>query len=185
MNDTPSGADVVSGASLFKDDGLETLVGIPMLLHSVTFRTGTFDKARGYAADYVSVEALIADETELRRAMKRGQFTATQAELLQPEENIILNDGSTGIYRQLVKHLCDKGLIGIPEGPDTGEKGESRWDVPRSQWLGSAIEITRGDDDALSDTAFPVRLYCPRGLRKSEYVSPVNPRETARTYYLA
>jgi hypothetical protein len=45
--------------------------------------------------------------------------------------------------------------------------------------------MTRDSDGTLSDTTFNIRLICPRGLRVSEYASPVNDRETARTYYLA
>lgn len=181
--DLMQGADTVSGASLFKDEGLNTLVGIPFLIHSITFRPGIIRD--GIQQDYVSIEALLADAETMRRAIKRGQFTAVQAELLQPEENIILNDGSTGIFRQVVKYLNDNGYIALPEGPESGDKGNCRYDLPRTSWEGTAVEMTVENDGTLSDTTYPVRLFCPRGLRVSEYTSPVNPSEKARTFYLA
>jgi len=178
------GAHTTTGASLFKGDALAQLVGVPCLITSATFRPGIYDKVSKTQFDYVSVEAMVAPVAELTKALLRGQITAAQADLLTPGETIVINDGSTGIYRQFTKYLSELGAIKLPSGDAEGEKGASRFDAPRNKWLGSAVEVTVQADGTFADTRFPVRLMCPRGLRASTYPSPVNPAETVTTYYL-
>lgn len=67
-----------------------TLIGQPMMVGKVTFNKG----------DY-------------------GPFASITA--VDPaNEEFVFNDGSTGVYRQVVGYLQDKGLINVDK-PDTGE----------------------------------------------------------------
>jgi hypothetical protein len=180
------GAHTTTGASLFKDEALARLVGVPQVITSVTFRPGIKDKATGTVFDYVSVESRIAPQHVLVKAMKRGQFDASTAEMLDPNETVVFNDGSTGIFRQITRYLEDTGIIALPDGENEGEKGASRYDRPREEWKGSAVEVVRNADGTLADTRYPVRLVLPRGLRSSTYVNAyTSGDETATTYYLA
>jgi hypothetical protein len=179
-------AHTTTGASLFKEEALARLVGVPQLITSFTFRPGIKDKATGTVFDYVSVESMIAPETELKRALRRGQFPVDTAELLTPGETVVFNDGSTGIFRQVTRYLESIGAIVLPDGENEGEKGASRYDRPREEWKGSAVPITRDNNGTLSDTRYPVRLMLPRGLRSSTYTNAyTSGDETATTYYLA
>ena len=178
-------AHTTHGASLFKDAALASLVGVPMVLTSATFRHGIKDKATGIVSDYVSLEAQVAPQAVLMKAMKRGQFTTQTAEMLDPGESIVLNDGSTGIFRQITAYLESIGAIKLPEGPAEGEKGKSRLDAPRSQWAGSAVEVVQESDGTFADTRFPIRLVLPRGIRASVYTNEYTGDESATTYYLA
>jgi hypothetical protein len=75
-------------------------------------------------------------------------------------------------------------MIVLPDGPQRGEFGASRLDTPVSQWnIINTIPIQLDADGHYQSVAFPVRLRCPRGLRKSEYANDKS-REGI-TYYLA
>jgi hypothetical protein len=87
--------DVVEGRPLTEKG---SLIGMPLIITSVTFRKGTKDAA-GVQHDYVSCE-----------------YTTVTA---TPIEGVF-NDGSTGIRRQVVSYLASKGIIpeGYTETPD-------------------------------------------------------------------
>jgi hypothetical protein len=152
-------ADEVIGYSLIggkeNEETLAKLKGVPFVIEGVTFRKGDIVvKATGQARDYLSVEALVHPRYQSR--FKRSR--------------VVFNDGSTGIYRQIVKYLTDKGLITVPENlPEEGEANATRYDV----------SFSRGDDGG---TEFDIRLVCPEGLRDSAYT---NENGSATTWYLA
>lgn len=170
-------ADEVEGYDLLKDEALLELVGVPFLGFTVTFRDGVQRKGIDYRDDYASLEVRVAPEAvwnaQLQRILtRRRSFELdSNAPVAQPGEQLVVNDGSTGIYRQITEYLEAKGLIELPEGPTQGEKGESRFDAPRSLWMA-------GGDEA----EFKIALRCSRGLRFSDYE---NEYGKARTWYIA
>ena len=99
---------------------------------------------------------------------------------------VVFNDGSTGIYRQVVAYLAGKEIIRLPE-PITpeGSYGQSSYDLPPREW--AAIRggtVSQPDDDPnWVNAEFNVRIKCPRGLRVSDYTNDYNPNGS-RTRYL-
>jgi hypothetical protein len=172
--------DEVEGYDLLKEDALFSLVGVPFMITSVTFRDGIQSKDRPYRDDYVSLELTVAPpailtETADRIASRRKTFDLPLIGMAHAEEQLVINDGSTGIYRQIMQYLSAKKLIVLPEGETEGEKGETVYDLPRSEWEAGADAATSGID---------ITLRCSRGLRFSEYDNPYGP-DKARTWYIA
>lgn len=164
-------SDVVDGADLAKDELKLALCGIPFVITRVVFRPGAARKA------YVSSELVIADADTLRRRRVNVPDMA-----FEPEQRVVFNDGSTGVYRQLVQYLEAKGYITLPDMPENGSYGETKYDLPPEQWT----EINAGeisfDDDGRGIYTKNVRLSCPRGLRKSEYQNDFNPDGSTTCY---
>jgi hypothetical protein len=174
--------DEVEGSDLIKDEGLFELVGVPFKAVRATFRDGVQRKDVPYRDDYVSVDLVVAPPAVYKKALSRINSRRASAEVSEkpvamPFEQLVVNDGSTGFYRQILEYLVGKGHVTLPEGEITGEKGECVYDLPRSQWLTGADEASEGID---------VDLNCTRGLRFSEYESEYLPAgQTARTWYIA
>jgi hypothetical protein len=131
-------ADVVEGRPLTDK---ASLIGLPHILTSVAFRKGTKDR-EGNQHDYVSCEYTTVTEVPIEG---------------------VYNDGSTGVRRQIVAYLADKGVI------DEGYKT----DPDISVWVES--------EDP--DPEFTIRFLAPRGLRVSKYSNDFT--DEAETYYLA
>jgi hypothetical protein len=167
-------ADEVLGHELLSGEAADKLIGVPFIITRVVFRDGILRAGSQYRDDYVSCEAVVAPKEVLAERARKGRLDLDSISV-DPGEHIVFNDGSTGIYRQIVQYLESKGLIKLPAGPEAGAKGESRFDLPRSQWY-------EGDDKATE--GIHVRLLCPRGLRYSEYVNDYSP-DGAKTRYIA
>lgn len=169
-------ADKIAGHELVKDEILDALKGVPFLITRITTRPGT--PKNGKPADYFSCECVIASEKDLRR--RRVDLSMLP---FSPEDQIVFNDSSTGIHRQIVFYLQAKGYIVLPEGATEGVSGESIFDLPASDWL----EIKRGKarflEDGYMEYSANIRLYCPRGIRISEYDNEFS--KDAKTRYLA
>jgi hypothetical protein len=135
--------DVVEGRPLVDKS---SMIGIPHVITTVVFRKGPKDK-EGVQRDYVSCE-----------------FTTVTASPIEA----VYNDGSTGIRRQIVAYLAEKGIIakGYKTEPDV-----AIWVQP--------------NDKAEKDPEFGIRFLAPRGLRVSTYDSEFAPDGQASTYYLA
>lgn len=174
--------DEVDGNDLLKDAALFQLVGVPFMGTRVVFRDGVQRKGSEYRDDYASLELQVAPERVIKhslvRIITRRQSLKVPPETLMadPDEQLVLNDGSTGIYRQIVQYLVMKGHVTLPDGEEEGEKGDSIFDLPRSQWLTGADAATEGID---------IKLRCSRGLRFSDYTNDYTGNETARTWYIA
>lgn len=160
-------ADEVIGYSLIggKDNEqlLDMLIGVPHLIEAVTFRQGDVNiMPKGqtpFYRDYMSVEALIHPAYQAR--FKRNR--------------VVYNDGSTGIYRQIVTYLAGKNLVTVDESkPEQGPANETRYDV--------SFSTPSPGSEKNSPAYIPVRLFCPEGLRKSDYT---NEYGEAQTWYLA
>jgi hypothetical protein len=166
-----AGADEVAGHDLAEKT---TLIGIPFVITSATFRDGILrpDKT---PTNYVSLEAVVADKAALDMRVAAGRLAADKARQVTPNEAIVINDGSSGICRQVVAYLAAKGLIQVPAGTEVGPANSTRYDVYRASWL-------HGFDVDDPNPRFDIVLACRRGLRVSEYESDWGP---AGTFYLA
>jgi hypothetical protein len=179
-------ADEVEGHDLLRDDALYDVVGVPFMGMKVIFREGVQRKGAKWRDDYVSLELRVAPAQTIlaglsriqarRRSFDVPELSAEQLASL-PGEQLVINDGSTGLYRQIVEYLAAKELIELPQGDEQGEKGETIFDMPRSQWIKGADEATSGIE---------IRLRCSRGLRYSDYSNEfTGDNEKARTWYIA
>ena len=166
-------ADEVLGHELISGEAADKLIGVPFIITRVTFREGTQRAGAAWRDDYVSCEAVVAPESLLQERAHRGRLKLDDISV-DPGEHIIFNDGSTGIYRQIVQYLEAKNLIRLPAGADAGGKGESRFDLPRSLW---------DDGDEAGTDGINIRLKCPRGLRYSEYSNEYT--QDGKTRYIA
>jgi|SRR6266851_2987181 len=173
-------ADEVEGYDLLKDDALYQVVGVPFMVTRAVFRDGIQRKGNETRDDYVSIEIRVAPQiawdisriTQRRRALELPDGTP----VAHADEQLVLNDGSTGLYRQIVQYLAAKGMITLPNGDEEGEKGDSIFDLPRSEWQEGADEGTKG---------FDIKLRCSRGLRFSDYKNQYTGDDEARTWYIA
>lgn len=166
-------ADEVLGFTLIKDENRAKLVGVPFLITRVIFRDGTgmFDKDHKF--DYVTCEAIVAPQAAYDKAAQMGLFAPAQVPFA-PMDRVVFNDGSTGVFRQIVAYLSARDLIDLGDttAPEEGGKGESRYDRPHSVW-------SQGGRDA--EDGISVTLRASRGLRFSQYS---NEHGDAETYYL-
>jgi hypothetical protein len=178
-------ADEVEGYDLLRDEALFDIVGLPFLASNVIYRDGIQRPNVPYRDDYASVELRIAPSAVVLRDLNRIQarrksfnvapLTVDQAASL-PGQQFVLNDGSTGLYRQITEYVAAKELIKLPDGEIEGSKGESILDLPRSQWLSGAEEASAG---------LPILLRCSRGVRYSRYKNEYTGDKWAVTWYLA
>lgn len=176
--DLTGGADQVLGHDLAKDDLLDALENVPFVITRVVFRKGVVKN--GEQAAYASCEIVVAPEEVLKK--RRVNLDNLPFE---PGSQVIFNDGSTGIYRQIVAYLAATGRISIPGTlPEQGAYGESRYDVPPTEWEHFHAGTVTFDGDGFPCYTIDVRLSCPRGLRLSEYTNDYNP-SGSKTRYLA
>jgi hypothetical protein len=122
---------------------LTLLEHVDFIIKAATFRKGDITpKGHTEPRDYVSLEIMIDP-------VKRFMF---------PRGYLVLNDGSTGIYRQIVKALSERGRITLPDNlQEEGDANTTRFDVG----------FTDDDGNALTFTA--VNIRCPDGIEFSRY----------------
>jgi hypothetical protein len=171
----------VFGADLEAGDNL---IGMPFVIVAATFRPSDIARpgTKG-TGDYVSLDIVIGPDNEIQRGVRRKRISAESAQLFDPGEHLIFNEGGTGVYRQIVAYLESMDWIKLPEGPDQGAYGESRYDTPVSAWQidRDAATATVGTDGRLT-VVFNLRLICPRGLRASDYENEFT--KAGRTRYI-
>lgn len=180
------GADEIIGYDLARDETADDLVGVPFAIVGTTFRAGVLREKERQA--YVSCEVRIAPNLDLRliNTRREGSRLTRIADLdalaFGPDSHVVFNDGSTGVYRQVVKYLAMKGFIEL-ESPivEAGSYGESSFDQPPNRW--ASIRAGNTDDqDGFMGYAAAIRLYCPRGLRLSLYENDYT--QTGKTRYI-
>lgn len=180
-------ADEILGYDLARDETADDLVGVPFLLTRVYFRPGVLrDKER---QAYVSCEVRVAPDLDLRliNNRRRGSELASLPSLeglaFGPDAHVVFNDGSTGVYRQVVKYLAMKGYITL-KAPvvEAGGYGESSFDQSPARWASILQGAREETDDGFTAYTANVRLYCPRGLRLSLYGNEYT--QTGRTRYI-
>jgi hypothetical protein len=181
-------ADEILGYDLARDETADDLVGVGFALTGITFRPGVM---RGKVRQaYVSCEVRIAPKLDLRLINSRRESSRLNRIpdldnlAFGPDSHVVFNDGSTGVYRQVVKYLTAKGYIELGQPViETGAYGESSFDQPPSGFAkvnrGTVIERDgfKGYEIALA----PV-LFCPRGLRLSLYENDYT--QTGKTRYI-
>lgn len=186
----------IPGYDLLADTDTDALVGIPMIVTKASFRKGVSRKGRpNYSENtpndaYVSLEILLAPEFNLA-SVNRARKTNGLSEItdisqlpFQPSDHVVINDGSTGIYRQVVAFLATADYIDLNPGEMSGGKGETILDTAPYEWADIRTGESVYDDDGFLLAEFNVRLACRRGIRLSEYASEFNP-DGAKTRYLA
>lgn len=174
-------AHVAFGADLEQGDHL---VGVPFAMVKATFRPGDYLNAKtGLRGAYVSLDSVIGTAHDIARAVRRGRITQDQADLFEPGEQVVFNEGGTGVYRQVVGYLESLGRIRIDsELPQEGPYGDSRFDIDPGKWTVAADTEQRYGPDGEPTLGFNIRLVCPRGLRASDYTNDYT--QTGRTRYI-
>lgn len=157
-----SEADEVLGYDLAKEELFDALEGVPFMITRVTLRPGI--TRNNVKANYTSAECVIAPEATLKRRRVNMETMP-----FEPGELVLFNDGSTGIHRQIVQYLEAKKFISLPEGPDGGKMGESRFDVPVAEWTDIRYGELRFTEQGDAVYTADIRLFCKRGIRRSEY----------------
>jgi hypothetical protein len=179
--------DFVESSGALVDPGV--LEGIPFGILSVTYREGFTRAIKGqsFKGDYVSMEVLIADERALNES---GADWKNKG--IKPLEVRILNDGGTGIRRQMTRYLHVRSYAVVTDVPEDqikegGKLGESDFDIPFALW--TAIykgEKTKAQDDTnVYEVEFDRMVIANRGTRPSRYENPEKKGEIITTWYLA
>ena len=175
--------DRVEGFDLEKNK--MDLVGVPFIITKVYFREGKFARGKEILPDdFVSLE-LVTAPTHIyhdRVARNRRRYTdmgVPSDSPIGPNEEVVINDSSTGIKRQICWYLHSRGFLQIPGVPEnfsdlSGSIGDSRFDLSRDMLPESAKDMENG---------LEIRLLVRRGLRPSKYENEYTPEGI--TYYLA
>lgn len=141
------------------------LIGDPFVITAFVFRPSAASEA-----EYVSVYAVAKGAGE-----------------------VIFNDGSKGVRRQLMDYAFSKGWITPPTDIDTDSEDkatENAGDLPLNRMAGFNLPATLSYDEtgSMSCHIEGIKLHARRGLRESEYkyLNPETGREQdVSTFYLA
>jgi hypothetical protein len=180
-------ADEILGYDLARDETADDLVGVPFAITRVIFRPGVLRD--GERAAYISCECIVSPNLDLRviNGRREGSRLPRLADLdslaFGPDSHVVFNDGSTGVYRQIVKYLATKGYIEL-KSPivEAGNYGETSFDSAPGGWANVIAGESKFDADGFMDYDASIRLYCPRGLRLSIYENDYT--QTGKTRYL-
>lgn len=177
---------VETGGAVIRPAVLE---GIPFGIISITYREGFTRVIKGnkLKGDYASLELMIADEKTLNECgidwKNRG---------IKPLDVRILNDGGTGIRRQMSRYLHIRSYAMITEvGEDmiteNGALGESDYDIPFAHWVKHLKgELSKAQDGTnIYEVEFDRMVVANRGTRGSRYENPAKKGEIIETWYLA
>jgi hypothetical protein len=179
------GADEILGHDLAKDENLDALEGVPFLITKVVFRPGE----KGQRESYATLEIVLAS----RQLMERRNVNLATLPF-DPGDLVVINDGGTGIYRQIVAYLHAKGFIALPEplvvngnGPRWDDKAKEMvyacsFDLPPSAWADVNAGDLRFDNDGKPVYTANVRIFAKRGIRVSDYSNDFG---ESKTRYLA
>jgi hypothetical protein len=170
----------VQGADLERDK--MALLGIPFIVLSAHFQTPTETRPRGY----VTLEAVVAPKDLIEQQIKYGRvamglkadaFTTFdawhEAYGVEPGSQIILNDGSTGIRREIVEMLHISGKIVVGHSPqERKDEGRFVFDRPWPEWAesGTLLQVGSGESARMEphfDNAGKPFIKVHRGLKVS------------------
>jgi len=196
------GADEVLGYELAKDELADELVGVPFIVTRMQFRPGVNrptgerdDKGKPVVKQgaYVTLSCRLAPSFNLtrinvaRKANGLSPILTMDALPFETDAHVVLNDGSTGLYRQAVEYLHAKGHITLPDPVVTvGPMGMCSFDLIPAEWesINTGDAHYTEDEFLVYDTE--VRLFAKRGLRLSAYENEFTaPGEQAKTRYFA
>lgn len=184
---------VLPGQGLVKDEELDDLVGVDLIITKMVFRQGLarrednpWMKATGHGnAAYVSIEATINPVQDIKRVNRARKANGLRdvPDHFKWDNAIVFNDGSTGIYRQAVAFLAMTGYIQLPDGKMDGPGGTTVLDTIPEEWTDITVGDVKFDNDGFQTYTANCRLRVSRGIRISEYTSDFNP--DSKTRYLA
>jgi hypothetical protein len=178
----------ILGYDLAKDESADDLVGVPFIITRVVFRPGVMRNK--VLAAYVSCEIRVSPHLDLRLINTRREssrlpkITSLDDLPFGPDAHVVFNDGSTGVYRDIVRTLVLQGYIEL-EAPlvESGAYGESSFDSPPGEWATIGVGTQEQLDSGFTEYTTPIAIYCPRGLRLSLYENDYT--QTGKTRYLA
>lgn len=180
-------ADEILGYDLARDETADDLVGVPFLITRVWFRPGVMRGKERSA--YVSCEIRVSPNLDVKliNSRREGSRMTRLAGIddlsFGPDSHVVFNDGSTGVYRQIVKYLAAKGFITLDDPiVENGSYGESSFDQPPSQWTAINGDGANVDESGFVGYVANIRLFCPRGLRLSLYENDYT--QTGKTRYI-
>ena len=170
---------------LAKDADLLALTGFPLIVTNMTFRKGVSRKNKPNFSEKFPNDAYVSLECRLHPAPDMNRINSKRAQVdlpaitdikqipFDPGSVVIINDGSTGIYRQCVAFLASRGIITLPdELPLSGEKGTTALDTCPAEWFEEA-DPTAGqvyfDEDGFTIFSIETRLAAKSGIRASTY----------------
>lgn len=192
-DEATAGAVELQSYDVAKDEYLDALAGIDLVITGVAYREGIPDPATKQPRAYVSLECMLAPEWRperinlARKACGLPAITSVADLPWEPGELVVINSGSTGIYRDITKVLAATGVITLPEPvTEAGPRGESSYDLPPSKWVSADTENGYFD---VTESGFrtyanrSIRVRCKKGVRVSAYSNEY--ADDARTYYLA
>ena len=181
--------DVLDSAYL---EGKARLIGVPFAIVSVHYRTGAYKRPKEvFPADFVSVEGYTAPLTNrlynpatIKRLRERARDSLTGAQIAklgfevddyaEPGDKVVINDSSTGIYRQITSYLAYKKFIKVSLPKNAPKDAEPQYDDLKGT-LGSNLfdqsrdEWAEGKDVATQGIYLPNALVARQGLRVSGY----------------
>lgn len=188
---SPGGVFSIPGTELV--DKID-LLGVPFIITKLVFQPVAEPTAKvPHPTSFVSIEATTADAARLDQQIRRGKIpnvASIDQLMFEPGARIVFNDGSTGIYRQLVTMLATYGIITLPEGGSKeAEYGTitNIYDLPWTKWVSCTQMDTLKEDGeprpviTLNQNGDPFRLVCRRGLYVSTYINEFG---ESKTYYL-
>lgn len=164
----------ILGYELARDDYQTGLIGVDLIITRVSFRAGVVES--GTQRAYVSCESVISPVISLQRvniareASEMPPVNSLDDLPFEPGAHVVFNDGSTGIYRDVVKTLYLQHYIGLNEPiTEGGARGASSFDAAPAEWASVATGNRHEDDDGFVTYESNVRIRCRRGLRYSKY----------------
>jgi hypothetical protein len=170
---------------LFKDNQLAALVGIPFLIVGGTFREKKVKEGGEYkTTDFVTLMCIVGSEKEI--AKRGGKLQQLIDQEIVPEQWFLMNDGSTGIRRQIVTHLYKKDMINLVEDGTkiitSGSRDECTYDLRVSEWDSIKTGDMKFNKNGLAiwDFKLPNGLLAPRGLRINTYLGGYGKDVTTR-----
>lgn len=181
-----SAADLFASAESFEVEGYGlvsdkmTLIGVPFVVVGVRYQKPVEVK-NGPARDYVTLESIIGTSAMIAEAEERGLIPGGKC-AWKPEERVVINDGSTGIRRQVTKMLQSAGLLNVGEVTD-----DSSYDRSWIDWESFSQDNGKdGEQMAPYFTRNPngnqLIIKAFRGLRVSQYTNEYT--DEGVTFYL-
>jgi hypothetical protein len=146
---------VVDEAGVEKEK--ERLIGVPFAITKVTYHSDFKKSDRGY----VTLEGFIAPMHALQEAVSRGWIpdVSSVSELLyKPGEKIKINDGSTGIRRDVTQILHNCGSIDV--GTVTERADFDRSWTEWNGWDGTQTAEENGAKDPKTKEVEKIAIPC-------------------------
>lgn len=159
-DDLQEGAVEILGYDHLKDEDLDALAGVPFMITQVVFRPSDMTSRK----NYVTVQAVIAPKEVLEK-----RHVKTDNIPFDAEDQVLFNDGSTGIYRQIVAILAAREMIILPEPINPqGKAGESSYDLAPDEWQDIAFGNMQYSETGQAIYTANLRVFCKRGIRISD-----------------